>query len=116
MTCPCCGQPVSAHRLLVDLNTNCAVHNGKNVEVRGPQVAVLVYVLAKAYPATVSAIWGMHEPDSVNGSIRAHACQARRALKPTGFCVEGIGGRGYRLVAPDQPLATAWAMEQRAAS
>ena len=121
MTCPCCGAPVSANRLLVDLNTNIAVYDGIEVEIRPAQVAELVYALAEAWPKTVSnhdiahAIWGMFEPDCLTASIQTHVCWARKFMGRFGFAIERAG-RGYRLVAPDQPLATAWAIEQRAAS
>jgi len=105
--CPCCGQAVDGERLLVDLNTNLAGYRGREVEIRPPQVAVLVFALAQAWPRTVSfvdlayAIWGNFEPEQMAGSIRVHVSLARKIMRELGWSIETVEGRGYRLVQRD---------------
>jgi len=116
--CPCCGQQIASDRLLVDLNTNIAVYQNKEVEIRPPQVAVLVHALAQAWPKTVThidlgyAIWGLFEPELMLSSIRVHVSMARKIICRLGLVIEAIEGRGYRLVLPGQPLATAFARQE----
>jgi len=116
--CPCCGQRVSNDRLLVDLNTNIAVYQGQEDEVRPPQVADLVHEIAQAWPKTVThidlgyAIWGLFEPELMLSSIRVHVSMARKIICRLGLAIEAIEGRGYRLVLPGQQLATAFARQE----
>jgi DNA-binding response OmpR family regulator len=117
--CPCCGQETPSERLLVNLDTNIAAYDGIEIEIRPPQAAELVYILAEAWPKTASlfkisqAIWGMHEPEGAVASIRVHVSMARKQLERLGFGIEAIVGRGYRLVAPNQSPATQWQIDRR---
>jgi len=106
MNCPCCGQPIPEHRLLMDLNTNILVYGDREIEIRPPQVAEVMHVLVEKWPMTVSnndlsyALWGMHEPERVLDNIQVHISRARKLIAGTGMKIETIGGRGYRLIFP----------------
>lgn len=117
--CPCCGQSVEFNGLMVDLNTNRVVFNGKTVIV-SPKLAVLLHVLLEAYPKTVSydaiafGMWGNREPDQSLGNIRVYASHARKLLAEFEASVETISGRGFRLVMPHQPPAIVTQRRSRA--
>lgn len=102
--CPCCGQPVTTPRLLVDLNTNMAVRLGARAQLTR-QEAEAAYILASRFPRVVP--WGefgdelygpSHGRDLRSSTFYALLSYLRRKLAPLGARIENTHGIGWRLV------------------
>ncbi len=110
--------------MLVDLNTNTVAFHGESREIRPPQLIEFIYILHHAWPRSVSyeligdLLWGMADDGRTASQRRQHlstlASWARCVMGEFGVDVEAVAGRGYRLVLPRQPLATAAGIDRRA--
>ena len=91
MNCPCCGQPVTVDRPLVDLPTNLIKFRGRELLLH-PRGAEIADVLAGAYPAGVTKddlirrVWGPHPPRHEH-KVNEHVGRLRWGLAPVGLTV-----------------------------
>lgn len=103
MTCPCCGQPVEATRLLVDLNSNTAARRGTTVKLTR-QEAEAAYILNRRFPRVVpwdefgDELYGpSHGRDLRATTFYALLSYLRRKLRPLGVTIANTHGVGWRL-------------------
>jgi DNA-binding winged helix-turn-helix (wHTH) protein len=88
-TCPCCGGETE-RPFVVDLNANVISCGGNRVALR-PQIAEMLYALARDYPKTVryekliNSVWGMNEPQCPREQLRVLASYARADLASIGL-------------------------------
>lgn len=102
-TCPLCGSAVGTDAFRVDLASNTLLAGGQVRKLRGT-VAEIFTVLAKYSPCSVRrealyrAVYGLRLDAPEPKTIDVHICLGRKALAGTGWKIETVWGRGWRLV------------------
>jgi DNA-binding response OmpR family regulator len=101
-TCPLCGQSVRwQSEFDVSLDANVAVVNGRPIRLQ-PREAEVLSVIAEAAPRVVSRdLLSLRcDPDREfeERLFDVYVCRLRKKLRRTDFTIEGVKGRGYRLV------------------
>ena len=99
--CPCCGQPVAPHKVLVDKNSLSVAHNGVIRRLGRRQIAIL-RILADAFPRSVS---GEDIARAVSdaglspsrSSLSTCISQMRPALADLGLSIITKYGEGFKL-------------------
>lgn len=108
--CPCCGAPVDPLEILVDEPSGVVVRNNQAIRLK-PQHLQVFLILLRHHPRHVQrdtlfdALYGARpdggpDDDSV---LATYASHLRRALAVIGLGVEGVYGRGYRLIDSASP-------------
>jgi DNA-binding response OmpR family regulator len=109
--CPCCGGETD-RPFVIDLSANVISCGGKTVRLR-PQIAEMLYALAREYPKTVpyariiGAVWGINEPQRPLDQLRVLASYARPDLAPLGLSIGCRPRVGFFLTSEDPANATA---------
>lgn len=102
-TCPTCGTPYDAEVLRVDLNRNIIITR-KGWRKLQPRQAEIMAVLSRHFPEMAEygdifiGIYGHgDEPENADHILRVYIARLRGILKPLGWRIVSVWGRGYRL-------------------
>jgi|SRR6185436_3473790 len=102
-SCPTCGAPARIDRLLIDLNYNSIVYQGRKWFV-APRLAEFMICLMRSHPAGIAdaemkvKIWGHDRLQHVS-DLSGLAHSARMMLRPFGSeVIRDKKLKGYRLV------------------
>lgn len=101
-SCPTCGQSVNPSELIVSLETNIVVYNGKTEPV-APRIAEFLFILNRHYPRLLESdiladqLWGLMRPPGWVNSLTVYASQSRAIGRHMGFEIINKLGIGYRI-------------------
>lgn len=111
--CPTCGNVVPDRELIVSLEANTVICNGRSAKLTSQQAEIL-HILANAAPrvvtidAIIAGIYGSSvEPETSVVLIRTHICKIRRKIAPLGLTIKNTHAIGYTLQIPHRQLREA---------
>lgn len=93
--CPCCGSPIPAAQVLVDVAGNIIAYQGKTIRVEC-QMANLAKLLSENFGRVtrhqliVETLWPLphHQIDSAYEAVQVYVCKLRKVLAPLGLKIE----------------------------